>query len=99
MVLKKGTPKELTIEPYEVGLATTKAAKKTAAILLERTVSIFPMRNPLYRHWGRQLLTKFTLSLSLSLFLSHTHTHTKVQGGDVVEGSKGGGSDDWGITS
>ena len=44
MVLKKGTPKELTVEPYEVGLATTKAAKKTAAILLERTVSIFPMR-------------------------------------------------------
>ena len=43
-------------EPYHIVPATTKAAKKTAAILLERTVSIFPIRNPLYRRWGGRTL-------------------------------------------
>lgn len=43
-------------EPYHIVLATTKAAKKTVAILLERTVSIFPIRNPLYRRWGGRTL-------------------------------------------
>ncbi|KAJ0798371.1 hypothetical protein HanLR1_Chr00c3143g0868651 [Helianthus annuus] len=43
-------------EPYHIVPATTKAAKKTAAILLERTVSILPIRNPLYRRWGGRTL-------------------------------------------
>jgi phage tail sheath protein FI len=43
-------------ESYHIVLATTKAAKKTAAILLESTVSIFHIRNPLYRCWGGRTL-------------------------------------------
>ena len=43
-------------EPYHIVLATTKAAKKTVTILLKSTVSIFPILNPLYRHWGGRTL-------------------------------------------
>ena len=39
-------------EPYHIVPTTTKATKKTAVKLLERIVSIFPMRNPWYRCWG-----------------------------------------------
>ena len=34
-------------KPYHMVPATMKAAKNTAAILLDRTVSIFPMCNPI----------------------------------------------------
>lgn len=34
-------------EPYHIVPETTKADQKTAAILLERTVSIFPIRKTL----------------------------------------------------
>lgn len=37
---------------YHIVPATTKAAQKTAAIELERTVSIFPIRNALYNRCG-----------------------------------------------
>ena len=38
--------------PYHIVPATTKAAKNTAAILLESTVSMLPIRRALYKRSG-----------------------------------------------
>jgi hypothetical protein len=47
---------KVVADPYHMVLGTMKATKNTATILLDRTISIFPMCNLAYKCWGGKTL-------------------------------------------
>jgi len=42
----------VNVQPYHIVPTMTKVAKNMTTILLDKTISTFPIHNPLYNCWG-----------------------------------------------
>jgi hypothetical protein len=47
---------KVVVDPYHMVLEKIKDTKNITVILLDRTISIFPMCHPPYKYWGGQTL-------------------------------------------